>query len=262
MDPGARGPDETGREFVYAIAGIVALGAALAVGFHSLQSSAGPRQRLPWIAHETPIVSLESFAPMPAPAPVPVARIAPPDTAPPPPVPVRPQAKAAPTQPAAPTTATPPRPAPAQAVPAPTSPAPAPAQPAARPAIALPFVPDTGAPMEVQYVTARRFWDAGGAVIVDARPADEYAAGHIPGAVNLPFDDVQKIPNLAKSLDTRGRAVVITYCGGGTCELSKDLAKALIEAGHRKVLVYMGGLPGWQQAGGPVVTGTAPGEAP
>lgn len=142
---------------------------------------------------------------------------------------------------------------------APSSP-PAAASSAATPS--LPAIPDTREPLEVNYATVKALHDAGAALFVDARSAEEYAEGHIPGAVDLPFDDVFKKPELAKSLDTRGRPIV-TYCGGGDCELSKSLAFSLIEAGQKKVLVFTGGLPGWKDAGNRIATGpSSPGGSP
>jgi rhodanese-related sulfurtransferase len=121
----------------------------------------------------------------------------------------------------------------------------------------VPAIPDTPEPLEVGYATVKALHDAGAALFVDARPADEFAQGHIPGAVNLPFDDVFTKPELAKSLDSRGRPIV-AYCDGGNCELSKNLAFALIETGQKKVLVFTTGLSGWKDAGNRVVTGLAP----
>ena len=80
--------------------------------------------------------------------------------------------------------------------------------------------------------------------------------------MSLPFDDVFKDPDQAKTLDTRGRAIVVTYCGGGDCDLSRNLAFSLIDAGQKKVLIFMGGVPGWKEGGNPLVTGKSPGTAP
>jgi rhodanese-related sulfurtransferase len=134
--------------------------------------------------------------------------------------------------------------------------------PAAAPRADVPTVPDTKEPLEAQYGTIKKLWDAGVAMFVDARSPEEYAEGHIPGAVSLPFDDVFKDPAKAKQLDTHGRAIVVTYCGGGDCDLSRNLAFSLIDAGQKKVLVFMGGLPGWKEGGNAVATGKGAGTAP
>jgi rhodanese-related sulfurtransferase len=121
----------------------------------------------------------------------------------------------------------------------------------------VPAIPDTREPMEANYSVIKALHDANGALFLDARSAEEYAAGHIPGAISMPFDDVFKKPDLAKNLDDKGKPIV-TYCDGGDCELSKDLAFSLIDNGHKKVVFFKDGLPGWKSAGNPVNTGSQP----
>ncbi|MFI5372812.1 MAG: rhodanese-like domain-containing protein [Candidatus Eisenbacteria bacterium] len=135
----------------------------------------------------------------------------------------------------------------------PATPAPA----AGTAAASVPVIPDTREPLEANYAVIKALHDANAALFVDARTAEEYAAGHIPGAVSLPFDDVFKKPDLAKQLDSQGRPIV-TYCDGGDCELSKDLAFSLIDNGHKKVVFFKDGLPGWKSAGNEVHTGAQP----
>ncbi len=127
---------------------------------------------------------------------------------------------------------------------------------AAASAPGLPEIPELGRPIQVQLEAAKRFFDAGALLFVDAREPEEYAAGHIAGAVNLPADATVTDPALLESLDSGGR-VLVTYCGGGTCEQSLTLAWSLVNAGHPKVLVFMGGYPEWEGAGYPVETGEA-----
>lgn len=116
----------------------------------------------------------------------------------------------------------------------------------------VPEIPDSGEPLQVQLSAVKRFVDAGAAMIVDAREPQEYDSGHIPGAVSLPYE--QALPETLEALDA-GPRPIITYCDGGTCELSMDLAWDLVRAGHSKVLVFMGGFPQWKAAGYPVETG-------
>jgi rhodanese-related sulfurtransferase len=120
----------------------------------------------------------------------------------------------------------------------------------------LPEIPAAGRPVQIELGALARYVDAGAAFVVDAREAEEYAAGHIPGAVNLPYDLAVSDPAMLESLDTAGRPV-ITYCGGGTCEQSLSLAYELIAAGHERVAVYTGGWPEWVAAGHRVATGSA-----
>jgi len=122
---------------------------------------------------------------------------------------------------------------------------------------AVPQIPDVGRPVQIQLDALKQFFDADAALIVDAREPDEFAEGHIPGAVNVPYDTAVTDPALLESLDSGGRPV-ITYCGGGSCELSLSLADELFFAGHDRVAVYIGGLPEWIEAGYPLTTEEAP----
>jgi rhodanese-related sulfurtransferase len=121
-------------------------------------------------------------------------------------------------------------------------------------------VPDVPRPLQIQLSRVKEFFDAKQATFVDAREPSEYAQGHIPGAIDLPYDEVVTDPARLESLDPHGRPIIV-YCGGGTCELSMNLGFALVNAGKTKVLVFMGGWPEWSGAGYPVVTGAAPGGA-
>lgn len=118
-------------------------------------------------------------------------------------------------------------------------------------AAGLPEIPAAGRPVQIELGAVKQYADSGAAVIVDAREPEEYAAGHIRGAINLPYDTAVSDPALLEALDTAGRPI-ITYCGGGTCEVSLSLAEELIFAGHDRVAVYIGGFPEWEQSGYPV----------
>lgn len=122
-------------------------------------------------------------------------------------------------------------------------------------AAGVPDIPALDRPIEANLEQVKRFHDAGAAVFVDARESDEYAEGHIAGAILMPFDVAAGDPALLEGLDTGGKPIVV-YCGGGACELSMNLAWELIYAGHPRVLVYMGGYPEWAEAGYPTGTGT------
>ncbi len=98
--------------------------------------------------------------------------------------------------------------------------------------------------ISVTELHARR--DAGaGPVVIDVRTPDEYASGHIPGAINIPFDEVAE--RIAEIETPQGVAL---YCMVGP--RARKGETALLAAGYAKVLHIEGGLAAWQAAGLPV----------
>jgi rhodanese-related sulfurtransferase len=85
--------------------------------------------------------------------------------------------------------------------------------------------------------------------VLDVRPADEFALGHVPGAVNIPLRALQD--RLAEINPDRD---VVAYCRGEYCVLSFE-AVALLRARGFKVRRLEEGLPEWRAAGLPVKTG-------
>jgi rhodanese-related sulfurtransferase len=118
----------------------------------------------------------------------------------------------------------------------------------------VPDIPDVGRPIQIQISKVKAFFDAKAGAIVDAREPADYAEGHIPGAINLPYDEVVTDPERLEKFDPHGKPIII-YCGGGTCELSMNLGFAMVNAGQKKVLVFMGGWPEWSTSGYPIAKG-------
>ena len=84
-----------------------------------------------------------------------------------------------------------------------------------------------------------------GPLVIDVRTPAEYASGHIPGAVNIPFDQISQ--RTAEIVDRRGVAL---YCKGGP--RARKGESALLAAGYEKVFHVEGGFSAWQAAGLPV----------
>ena len=98
---------------------------------------------------------------------------------------------------------------------------------------------------------ARRIVKARSHLIFDARPASDYKAGHLPGAVSLPFDSVNsEFQNVAVLLLT-GQPV-LTYCSGLVCDESFLLTQFLHQQGFTNIVLYGGGYEEWTRAGLPV----------
>lgn len=104
----------------------------------------------------------------------------------------------------------------------------------------------------VDVAVARAVWAAGDTVI-DVRTPAEYALGHLPGAVNVP---IEQLPSLATSLPA---GQLVTTCSAG---YRAERGAHRLAALGRDALWIRGGVKAWLAAGLPVVTGPAPGDRP
>ena len=87
---------------------------------------------------------------------------------------------------------------------------------------------------------------------VDPRTESDFRAGHIPGAINLPFQD------LAAERDRlSGYDVLVVYGDGYHDPKAEGMSKRLIELGFKDVRTLRGGLRAWTAAGNPLETGEA-----
>jgi rhodanese-related sulfurtransferase/DNA-binding transcriptional ArsR family regulator len=85
-----------------------------------------------------------------------------------------------------------------------------------------------------------------GVVILDTRPACEFAAGHISGAISCPIDEIQKrLRQLPKNKE------YVAYCRGPYC-IYADRAVELLRANGRRARRMVDGFPEWKAAGFPV----------
>jgi rhodanese-related sulfurtransferase len=96
---------------------------------------------------------------------------------------------------------------------------------------------------------------AGTVTVVDALPAAPFATRHLPGAINLP---IEQIASVADVLPDMGAAIV-TYSTDAACERGPGLAEALAAAGYTNVRNYSEGIADWAAAGLPVDSGTGSG---
>ena len=92
----------------------------------------------------------------------------------------------------------------------------------------------------------------GEAIVVDLRPSEEYEAGHLPGALSVPLDQLR-----ARLADLPEDVEIVAYCRGPYCALAPTGVELLREAGRRARRLE-DGFPEWRTAGLPVVTGTRP----
>jgi rhodanese-related sulfurtransferase len=82
--------------------------------------------------------------------------------------------------------------------------------------------------------------------VIDVRPREEYAAGHLPGAVNIPLAELEK---QLRELDREKE--VVAYCRGPHCVLAFE-AVARLRAKGIEARRLQDGFPEWQVAGLPV----------
>ncbi|HEY9444463.1 MAG TPA: metalloregulator ArsR/SmtB family transcription factor [Gemmatimonadales bacterium] len=96
----------------------------------------------------------------------------------------------------------------------------------------------------------RRRLAAGDVTLLDVRPADEFTAGHIAGAISIPVD---QLTARAATLP-RGKKIV-AYCRGPYCVMAVDAVQLLRRRGYRARRLT-DGVPGWRARGYPVVRGS------
>ncbi|MDA8385281.1 MAG: metalloregulator ArsR/SmtB family transcription factor [Actinomycetota bacterium] len=90
---------------------------------------------------------------------------------------------------------------------------------------------------------------SGDVVVLDVRPAEEYAAGHIPGAISLPLEHLEaRLGEFDPGLE------VVAYCRGPLCLLAPE-AVAALRARGMQARCLEDGFPEWRQAGLRVATG-------
>ena len=84
--------------------------------------------------------------------------------------------------------------------------------------------------------------------LVEALGAAFFADAHLPGAINIPPDQVDRLaPRLLPDVE----APIVVYCSG-TCQNSEIVARLLEELGYASVRIYLGGKEDWVEHGLPV----------
>lgn len=103
---------------------------------------------------------------------------------------------------------------------------------------------DTLEPIPAEELLARA--RAGEVTVLDVRPPEEFAAGHLPGAINIPLNELE-----ARLGELRPDQEIVAYCRGPYCVLSYDAVARLREQGLQARRLQ-DGYPEWKIAGLPV----------
>ena len=97
-------------------------------------------------------------------------------------------------------------------------------------------------PREISTADAAKVYEEQGATFVDVREPDEWAAGHMPGALHIPLGDLARREN---EIPADGK--IITVCRSGVRSL--DAVDILHGAGRKDVKSMSGGMIEWTQNG-------------
>ena len=108
------------------------------------------------------------------------------------------------------------------------------------------FLKDRGALEPVTYRELQRRIKDGSAIVIDVRPLEEFAAGHISGARSIPVTELR-----ARIREVPKKRLVVAYCRGPYCVFADQAVGLLRHAGYRAVRLE-GGFPDWQTKGMPV----------
>jgi rhodanese-related sulfurtransferase len=87
----------------------------------------------------------------------------------------------------------------------------------------------------------------GAALVVDVRNDDSFRAGHIPGAMNVPIDEVER--RSAEIISRAGSLAIVTYCSCVNEHTSAIAAEMLNKAGACRATALAGGYPAWVAGG-------------
>lgn len=113
----------------------------------------------------------------------------------------------------------------------------------------MPVIPVS---LEIQTVSeAKKIYDVGKTLFVDARGVDVYKEGHVKGSISLPVDDFHSTGQSFLEKYPASTAIIV-YCSGRECEDSHTLAGYFKDLGYTNVRIMIDGYPGWEKGGYPI----------
>ncbi len=108
-------------------------------------------------------------------------------------------------------------------------------------------VQDFAKPIDIKIDFAKALFDKKYRFL-DARDISDYDAGHVQGAMNIPFHEIEKYKD--RLTDLNKDLVYVTYCSSA-CDVSIDMAYYMAKMGFKKVYIFHGGWDEWKAAGYP-----------
>ena len=103
----------------------------------------------------------------------------------------------------------------------------------------------------VGFATVRQAAETGTPQLLDARPAADFRAAHLPQAQSLPFELAAEMLS-SMQIDLARDQAIITYCARPDCDEGLELALLLRRTGFTNVMLFAGGLAEWRASGGRV----------
>jgi rhodanese-related sulfurtransferase len=104
---------------------------------------------------------------------------------------------------------------------------------------------------EVSTEQVRAILADGSAILLDARPHQEFVNGHLPGAKYLDGPASGHVAAAEALVGGDKSKALVLYCNGPFCQASRRLADQLVGAGFTNVRRYQLGIPVWRALGGP-----------
>lgn len=108
-------------------------------------------------------------------------------------------------------------------------------------------VQDYPKPIDIKIDFAKALFDKK-YLFIDSRDISDFNAGHINGAINIPFHEIDKYKD--RLTDLPKDQVYVTYCSSA-CDVSIDMAYYMVKMGFKKVYIFHGGWDEWKAAGYP-----------
>src|SRR5258708_3382613 len=125
-----------------------------------------------------------------------------------------------------------------------------------RPIVFDAIIGDQASCQEVSTAELQAALNTARAVVLDARPFEEYAVSHIPGARTVPGKPgttpalyVADVNSILSTIPDKNTPLIL-YCNGLNCGRSKRIEDELLKAGYQNVRRYQLGVPMWRALGG------------